>query len=58
MAKDIYLIMKQYALHSPRLSQGEAKKSSSKQGRSESAAKRANATVAGGGVLCELSAQD
>jgi hypothetical protein len=36
MAKDIYLIMRKYALLSPRLSQGEAKKSSSKQGRCES----------------------
>ena len=36
MAKDIYLIMKQYALLSPKLSREEVDKSSSKQGRSES----------------------
>ena len=36
MAKDIYLLMKQYALLSPRLSRGEAEKSSSKPDRSES----------------------
>jgi hypothetical protein len=36
MAKDIYLIMKQYALLSPKLSREEADKSSSKQSRGES----------------------
>jgi len=35
MAKDIYLIMKQCALLSPKLSRKEAEKSSSKQGKGE-----------------------
>ncbi len=35
MAKDIYLIMKQYALLSPKLSRGETKKSLLKPGSSE-----------------------